>query len=266
MNILGQEKLLSKLNLYTSNTFPKSSIVLGPFGCGKHLFARHVATKFNLELIDITENISQEFIESIYLRVIPTLYVIDASKIVERQQNMILKFLEEPSIYTFIIILAENRVSLLPTILNRCVEFEFEQYTRETLLQFVDDSIDKELALSVCVTPGQLKLLKMTNLSELKELCLKMAKKTAIASFPNMLSISDKLNYKDEFDKYDVNIFLNMVIQTLSSEYKMNNDKKIFDMYMTTLKYTKMLRDKRLNKRYIIEKYLSDLWKEARSV
>ena len=37
-------------------------------------------------------------------------------------------------------------------------------------------------------------------------------------------------------------------------------------MYMTTLKYTKMLRDKRLNKRYIIEKYLSDLWKEARSV
>ena len=132
--------------------------------------------------------------------------------------------------------------------------------------EFVDDSIDKELALSVCVTPGQLKLLKMTNLSELKELCLKMTKKTAIASFPNMLSISNKLNYKDEFDKYDVNIFLNMMIQTLSSEYKMNNDKKIFDMYMTTLKYTKMLRDRRLNKRYIIEKYLSDLWKEARSV
>ena len=79
-----------------------------------------------------------------------------------------------------------------------------------------------------------------------------------------MLSISDKLNYKDEFDKYDVNIFLNMMIQTLSSEYKMNNDKKIFDMYMTTLKYTKMLRDRRLNKRYIIEKYLSDLWKEGK--
>ena len=86
---------------------------------------------------------------------------------------MILKTLEEPTEYTFIIILAEDRVNLLETILNRAVILEFEQYSQEVLLNFVDESVDKDLALTVCKTPGQLKSLKMTNLSELQSLCLK---------------------------------------------------------------------------------------------
>lgn len=264
MNILGQEKLLAKIDAYSIATFPKSTIVLGPFGCGKHLLTTYVASKFNLQIVDITESISQEFIEEISLRVIPTLYIIDSSKIVDRQQNMILKFLEEPPLYAFIFILSEDRVNLLSTILNRCVVFEFEQYSKEILLQFVDDSVDKELALSVCVTPGQLKQLKMTDLSSMKELCLKMVEKTHLASFPNMLSISNKLNYKDEFDKHDVNIFFNMMIYVLFNEYLTTNESKVLDMYFTTLEYIKMMRDKRLNRKYIVENYLTNLWKSAR--
>lgn len=264
MNILGQEKLLAKIDSYSIATYPKSTLVLGSFGCGKHLLSKYIANKFNLQLIDITEFISQEFIDDIYLRVIPTLYIIDASKIVERQQNMILKLLEEPSMYALILILSEDRVNLLSTILNRCVVLEFEQYSRDTLLQFVDDSVDKELALSVCVTPGQLKLLKMTNLSDMRDLCLKMLKKTHLASFPNMLSISEKLNYKDEFDKYEVTMFFNMMTHVLFNEYLTTRDEKALSMYFTTIKYIKMMRDRRLNRKYIVENYLTNLWKSDR--
>lgn len=265
MNILGQEKLLAQINSYSHETYPKSVILLGSFGCGKHLMSTYIANKFNLELLDITENISQEFIDSISTRVTQSLYIIDASKILERHQNILLKFLEEPPAYSHILILAEDRVNLLPTILNRCVILEFEQYSRDVLLQFIDSSIDNELALSVCSTPGQLKTLTMTNLSELHELCLKMVEKTHVATFPNTLTISEKLNYKDEFNKYDVNIFFNMLTQVLFDEYKNTNNQKVLYMYFTTIDYIKKIHDKRINRKHLVENYLSTLWQGVRA-
>lgn len=265
MKILGQEKLLSKINSYTYQTYPKSVILLGAFGSGKHLMSSYIADRFKLELIDITEQISQEFINNISARVTPSLYVIDASKIDDRKQNMILKFLEEPSEYSFIIILAEDRVNLLPTIMNRCIIFEVEQYSRSVLEQFVDSSVDKELALSVCPTPGQLKALTLVNLSDLHVLCTKMVQKTSIASYPNTLSISDKLNYKDEFNKFDVELFFNMLTHVMLNEFKTTNDKKILILYNITVEYVKKMRNKRLNRKHLVENYLSALWQGVRT-
>lgn len=264
MEILGQEKLLSKLSSYSYSTFPRSSILLGPNGCGKKTVSAFIASKFNLELVNMTEEITQEFITNISLRVIPTLYVIDASLINERQQNMILKFLEEPNDYSFIVILTRDRVSLLPTIVNRCVVFEFERYTKEVLSMFIDSSVDKELALNVCSTPGQLQELKMINMNELHELCKKIVSKMSVASFPNTLTISDKLNFKDEYNKFGVDMFFNMLIYVLFTSYKDTNDKNALNMYLTTVDYAKKMRDKRLNFKHMVENYLSALWKKVR--
>lgn len=264
MNILGQEKLLSQINSYTNKTFPKTTILLGDFGCGKHLMSEYVAEMLRIDLVDITEDISLELLEEISLRVVTTLYVIDATQIDERKQNMILKFLEEPSSYAFIMLLVEDRVNLLPTVLNRCTILEFEQYSKDVLLNFIDNSVDTNLALNVCNTPGQLKRLKMTNLSELYELCLKMVYKTEIASFPNTLTISNKLNYTDEFDKYDAQLFLKMLIYVIITEYQKTNNPKILKMYYLTNEYIKKLRYKKLNKKHLIENYLTRLWQEVR--
>lgn len=264
MNILGQEKLISKLSSYTYKTFPKSSLILGEQGSGKHLIASFISKKLELDLIDITENISQEMIDDIAMRVIPTIYLIDASKITERHQNIILKFLEEPTEYTYILILSDDRVNLLSTVLNRCVIFELEQYKKEVLETFIDKDIDKDMALSICRTPGQLKALTMINLSDLHELCVKMMSKLSVASYSNTLTISDKLNYKDEYNKFDVTLFFNMLIHVLFTEYKNTSDDKIFSMYLTTVKFCKKLRDKRLNKKHLVENFLSTLWQEVR--
>jgi replication-associated recombination protein RarA len=264
MKLLGQEKLLSIIDSYTYSTYPKSAIILGSFGSGKHTLSSYIAKKFNLDMVDITKDISQDFLNEISLRVTPSLYIIDASEISDKQQNMILKFLEEPTTYSFILILAENRVSLLPTILNRCVIFEFRQYSKDILSQFVDNSVDKDLALSICSTPGQLKALKMTNLSEMKELCVKMVQKSPLASFPNMLSISEKLNYKDDFNKYDVDLFFSMLTQVMFDEYRQTNTQNVITMYLKTIDCMKKLVDRKLNRRHLVENYLSNLWQEVR--
>ena len=92
MNITGQTNLLNTLNQYTIDSFPKSSILVGERGCGKHLISSYIAEMLKLSLIDITENISQELITSIYENPIPAIYLINTSKITEKEQNMILKF------------------------------------------------------------------------------------------------------------------------------------------------------------------------------
>ena len=55
-----------------------------------------------------------------------------------------------------------------------------------------------------------------------------------------------------------------MLLSTLLSKYRSENTETIFQMYLTTIKYKKELRNTRLNKKYLIENFLSTLWKEAR--
>ena len=265
MIILGQDKLLAKIDSYTIRTFPRSVILLGEAGSGKHLLSSYIAERFNLEQFDITEQLTQEFINSLSARVNTTLYLIDSSFITERHQNMLLKFIEEPPTNAFIVILAETRVSLLPTIINRCSVLEIAQYTKDILEQFIDADVDRELALSIANTPGQLKLLKMTNLSEMKNLCLKMTEKLVVASYPNTLSISDKLNYKDEFDKYDVSLFFNMLLHVLFTSYKEINNPETLSLYLETNDYVTKMVDKRLNRKHLVENYLSTIWQKART-
>ena len=52
-NIVGQEKLVNKLNNYNINTLPHALLFIGPKGCGKHLIASYVAEKLALELVSI---------------------------------------------------------------------------------------------------------------------------------------------------------------------------------------------------------------------
>ena len=63
---------------------------------------------------------------------VPKIYIIDSSTISIKEQNIILKFVEEPLKNSYIIILKNSK--LLPTILNRCQKWKFEAYSKEELL------------------------------------------------------------------------------------------------------------------------------------
>ena len=79
--IVGQKKLLAKLNNYTVDTFPRSCLIIGEKGSGKHLIASYIQNdiiKFNL--IDITSNISDELIDNIYRNPNPAVYLINLSE------------------------------------------------------------------------------------------------------------------------------------------------------------------------------------------
>ena len=260
--MIGQDTLISKLKSYSITTLSHSILLLGDVGCGKHTLVNELGSYFNVDVIDISQSISLEALEEISSRAIPTFYIIDSSLITERQQNIILKSLEEPSQYVYIFILATAKTTLLDTIINRCVSYEFEPYSRETLKQFLKD--DNEDVLDVCTTPGQVLSMHVGDLLKLKELCMTIITKIDKANYPNTLSITNKINLKDEFDKYDINVFFNVLLNTICKELTKSFDNRYVSMYNLIMSYKKRLRDSRLNKELFMENFLTNLWEFVR--
>lgn len=265
--MIGQEKILSKLYSYTLDTLPRTIMLLGDNGCGKHTMVNELSNHFNLKVEDITTSLTLDTINDIYTKPLPQFYLIDTTQINEKQQNVILKFLEEPSKHTYIILLCESKQTLLGTILNRCLVFEFEKYTKEQLQNFVVEKDKEDYILSMCKTPGQVKSVNSKTLEDTSKLCNNIVTKLRKdkVTLASALSITNKINFKDEFDKIDLNIFFNILSTKLVEEYKLTNNKDYVKIYNTLNSYTNKFRDSRLNKSQLFESMLIDMWSIERS-
>ena len=260
--MIGQKKLLEKLNKYTIDSFPRSIILMGEEGSGKHTVANHIKEDIlKLPLYDITNEVSNEYITKIYLNPNPAIYLINLNNMTEKQQNVLLKFIEEPLETSFIILLTESRVNVLNTILNRCIIFEMDSYSKEELSNFISEKENKELILNVIRTPGKIKSIDFDNLIGLYNLCDNIINKLSIASYPNTLSIVDKINYTDEYNKYDINLFFDTLTYKLSNAFISTHNTKLYDMYLRLINERKKLLDKRLNKELFMTNLLSNLWR-----
>jgi len=263
--MVGQTNLLNKLENMTLDNFPKSVLLLGERGCGKHTYLKLISNKLDLNCVDVTEVIDFDFIIGLYGRSVPSIYYIDMDSFTERKQNIILKFLEEPPANAYIILLSSDKTLLLPTIINRCTLFEFERYRYDELIQFIESGEDRDLICNVLTTPGQILEANTDNINKLYDLCVKLVEKLDKASYVNTLSISNKINYKDEYDKFDLLVFFNMLNYVFLEEYRKTNNKRIIDYLKKTVQFRRRLeQDKRLNKQQLFENYLSELWELSR--
>lgn len=261
----GQEKL-SKALLKRLDELPKSILLVGPKGCGKHSIVNVLAAMNVIDVVDITESLNLESITDIMLSPHKRIYTIDTSKITEKEQNVILKFLEEPPANATIVLLAESTASLLDTIVNRCIKYAFEAYDKETLCSFIDDDSTKESLLSICETPGQIIDMHSKNINELRDICSKAITSMHKASYQNALSLSDKINFKDEYDKFEMWMFFKMIKDVaVKMSIECGSDMRhCIDVYNTTREYERMAVDSRLNKSQLFDNYITRLWKDAR--
>lgn len=263
-HIIGQSKLMSIIDLYTIQTVPKTLMLIGPDGCGKSTVAKYIADKFNFDFVEIDENVSSEDITSFLHKTIDTLYLIDLSKFSEKQQNQFLKFIEEPSKSTYIVITTGSEANVLNTVLNRCIKYHFEPYTKEQLEQITNTSIN-ELAFKIFQTPG--KLLNLTNdsFNEILELANKVVHKINYATYGNALVVSTKINYKDLYNKIDFNLFFDAVEFLALEDFIQNNNTQSLVIFKVTNKFKQHISRQNLIKEALMLNYLTSLWEEVRS-
>lgn len=265
--MIGQKKLLDNISKLNIDTFPRSTLLIAEKGMGKHTLVNYIKDNIlKFPLLNITENLSSDLIDKIYRNPNPYIYVIDLSDITEKAQNVMLKFIEEPLNNAFIFLLAENQNTVLDTVLNRCVIFEFENYSRDELKTFISDAENVDLILSVLKSPGKILTVNTKNIQDIIDTCEKIVTKLNQANYANTLSITNKINFKDSFDKFDFNLFMETLTVTLFNNYLKTNSELSFKMYELIRDQKKLLIDKRLNREIFFNNFITKLWKLSRGV
>lgn len=262
MILEGQERLSNTFENLSLSNLPQTFMLLGDIGCGKHTLASRIASHYGLDYLDITNNISEDVLSELALSPMPTLYVIDTQVMNERQQNTILKFIEEYRPNSWTCLICANKNLLIDTIVNRCIVYTFDTYSREYLRGFAVDLVDEancDKVLDLSATVGQIKDFIGQDLNKLDDLCEKIITKIKLANLSNVLSISNQFNYKDLYDKFNVHIFFKLLCRKLQT--LCITEPSYLNMYKITQEYAKKLNDVRLNQQLLIENYLIQLWR-----
>lgn len=260
--IIGQNKLLSTIDKYTSQTLPKTLLFIGAEGCGKHLVSEYIAEKFKFDFVELDNKVSSEALLSFSYRTLNTLYFIDLTAFEEKQQNKLLLSIEEPSITEHFILASSSEALILPTIKNRCVKHYFEPYTKEQLIEITHDNrLTNELAYTI-FTPGKLNCLNDKAFQDLCELANKTISNISTLSYGSTVSLIKKFNFKDSYNKIDPGMFLSLV-EYFSFERLKQGDQGSFTIFSITNKYRQYFNKKSLIKETLILNYLTDLWEGA---
>ena len=159
---------------------------------------------------------------------------------------------------SYIILLVENRNKLLPTILNRCQIWELEKYSTNELSQFIITKVDSRI-LDIAKTPGDVILMQDENnkFADLYELIDKLIEKIPIASFSNILSITNRINFDGkESDKFDLTVFLRTLVW-LSSTKVLNSDNIYYqEVYKLVNELSNNMSILNINKKTCFENFL----------
>lgn len=265
--IIGQTKLVNKLLGYSFNSMPKTMLLIGENGSGKHFITKKFVEYLGVVLQEITAQTTADQLVEYFQNPIQTVYILNLSEIPERQQHKYLKFIEEPSSNMRVILLAESEVGILPTILNRCVKFVLEDYTVEQLKQLSwATQVDNPIIYDICKTPGQLlNLAQIDNLGALKDFCINILKVAPMAEYGPFMGFNCSINYKDNFKKFDPDIFLNLLIKTAYefyiSPYLTTNQDLYFEIYCYLIERKQQLINKTLSKESFMLNTLDGLWR-----
>lgn len=258
MTIVGQDKLIKFIDKHTLSDLPRTIMLEGLSGSGRHSVCNYIAEKFNLIIEDISDNLTYEKIEEINLRVEPFIYIIDASKLTVKNENAILKFLEEPLKNAFIILLSENRYNQIETIRNRCRILSMETYSQEILKSFITNKDDENIILTICKTPGDIIKMQSHPIKDMLDLCIKIFEKIHIASFANTLTLSNNIAFKNEKDKYDFNIFFKALLYIAMVRVS-NNEANAVSEYQLTNDYYNRSLVRNVDKKVLFENFLINL-------
>jgi len=257
MNIIGQTKLLSKIN--AMEYLPKTLMFLGTVGCGKHTIAKYTAERFGLDFVEIEESVSAQDLEDYTHKTLDTLYLINLNKFTEKQQNQFLKFIEEPSKSVYIILIANSEAGILNTILNRSIKYHLEPYTKEQIEQITNTTVNG-LAFNIFQTPGKLLNLTEPSFNDVMGLANTVVHSINRATYPNALVVSTKINYKDLYNKIDFDLFFDAVEYLALEDYVNNKTEQSLTVFKTTNQFKQYATQQNLIKEILMINYLTTLW------
>lgn len=268
MEMIGQANIKNFLANLSLDSLPHTLMLKGSQGCGKHLLCNLIADKLNLNLINATNDISGDWVNKLYLSG-PALYIIEGYNITEREYNIILKLLEEPPTQVYLILIVNNLNNIPETIVNRAIRLNFEEYSFEELDMFAKKHsliLDSKYINSLFKTPGS--LLNIINynikIEDIENLVSDIIARFNSISLPTALTVLNRLNLKDNYDKIDLGTFINLLYIRSIDTYIDTKNKYYFNISKIVQLYSNKLGYQKANKQNLVTNLIIDMWKEGK--
>lgn len=252
--MIGQEKIVNEINNLTLDTFTTPIIFIAPRGCGKKTITKCLANKLSLDIIYINSDIDDDLLIEYRQKPIKTLYYIDLADFNIKQQNKLLKFIEEPSKNCYIVIGNTSEATTLETILNRCVKYNFISYSVEELMRITNTK--SELVCKIIQSPGQILNTSESQLNELIKFCTFFKDNFMSASSTKLLSCVSKFNYNDNYNKFDFYNFFTVLNYITLEDYINNTNINSYKLYTFTQNKIKELQSNSISKENFMINYL----------
>lgn len=265
--IFGQDKLIKALESYTVESAPKAILLLGEDSIARSSLAQLYIDNLNLPTVSIDENVDQETLNDFLHDPVSRVYKIDLNDFTEKQQNQFLKFIEEPTNTVHIVLEAEADVGILPTIMNRCMKFTMVPYTPQQLKNNFAwmTSCEDDRIFEICRTPDQISAVDPNTFDSMYNLCETLVAKSHIAPFENLLKVALKVNCKEEYDKYDFELFFLTLEHVALKKFMDGEERNSFKIYKLIRQYKeKNYTAKNLNKEQYLISFLTDLYEVTR--
>ena len=214
--MIGQVNLMNTLNrLIQQGDFPRFCIFVGAAGSGKKLLASNVANKLSDIVINagIKADDIRGMIESAYRLTSTCVYIIaDADSMSLAAKNALLKVTEEPPNNAYFIMTLQDENRTLDTIKSRGVIFHMERYTPVEIESYVSKKFgyDKDIPIyqALCENIREVKKLHSYDVKDFYSYVNLVVDNIATVSGANAFKIGNKINFKDDFEKYDFKLFL----------------------------------------------------------
>lgn len=260
--VIGQAKLLKYLSQFSVSTLPKTMLFFGPKGCGKHFIAQKLANRLGLDFSIISDEVTQDSLTDMLHSTIKTLYVIDLDTFLEKQQNMFLKFIEEPSETVFVVLTATSSAAVLPTILNRCIKCQFEDYSVEELSKILNMPVDTT-AVKIFKTPGKLQGLTTVSFNNTINLANSILNNIYSKNTTALLLTQTAVNFKDLYDKVDFTLLLDAIVYIAFEDFVQNNNLIGLSVFNITNRFSASATNTKFNKEMLMSNYLITLFEEV---
>lgn len=257
--VIGQQKLISILNKYEVATLPKTLLFVGPQGCGKQHVAQYLATKLGLPIKALDKDVSAEDLTEYSFSTNKTIYLVNLDEFTEKQQNVLLKFIEEPSDTVFVILTTSAPARVLDTIQNRCIRHNFENYSADELTQILNKTVDPKM-LDIFKTPGKLKMLTERSFVDTLSLANLIVTGARPANYAQFLSIITQVNFKDLYDKVDLHLLLDAVEYVAFVEFVQSNSEQSKRILEITSTFKQHVTQNTLIKEVLMVNYLLQVW------
>ena len=215
--MIGQNKVLEKIDNLIEKGFPRFLIITGPKGQGKKELAIEISKRMKTPFCNFGIKIDEirEMIQMAYKQSEPIIYLIaDADKMSIGAKNSLLKVIEEPPNNAYFILTLEQIENTLPTIKSRCTELKMEEYSVDEIEEMIykinpnASKIEECIIEEVAFNYYEIQLLFSYGVEEFYDYVKKVFDHIYKVQSANAFKLSEKLALKNEEDKYNVELFL----------------------------------------------------------